>query len=138
MREQLEQVYEFNTLAGRDMSLTPRRVDPSAFKAQFLLIAEEVEEIVQAFQKGDYIGVLDGMIDTQYVLNGLVELFGFRHEFIEGFQHVHNNNMTKVKDADGKVIAQFNNEGKIIKPEGYHSIKLETYFPHIAELSHVA
>lgn len=136
MIRQLEQVHEFNKLAGRELSETPRAVPKEQFKAQMLLIAEEVEEIAKAYKENNYVGILDGMIDVQYVLNGLVELCGLRYEFIEGFQKVHENNMTKVKDAEGNIIAKFNENGKIIKPESYKPIDLGEHYPYLRELKH--
>lgn len=137
MRKQLEQVREFNGLAGRELSDKPSAVDKERFKAQMLLIAEEVEEIAVAYKENNYVGIVDGLVDTAYVLFGLVELLGFREEFVEGFNLVHDNNMTKVKDSEGNIIAKFNENGKIIKPDTYKSIDLGEAFPHLRELNHV-
>ena len=131
MKKQLEQVFEFNKLGGQDVGESPRWINVDAFDLQYNLIKEELGELSEAYDQRDGVEVLDALIDLQYVLLGLVCRVGFQKEFIEGFQMVHDNNMTKVKDEEGNIIVNFREDGKILKPDGYKKVDLESYFGYL-------
>lgn len=131
MEKQLAQVFEFNRGAGNDVTYTPRLISESEFMSQFKLIEEEVEELNQAFRDRDMVGVVDSLVDIDVVLKGMVCKFGVQHECTRGFDEVMENNFTKIYDSEGKNIAKFNSEGKIMKPEGYQSVNLENVFPYL-------
>ena len=39
--------------------------------------------------------------------------------------------MTKVKDDKGDIIVKFREDGKILKPDGYKKVDLESYFGYL-------
>lgn len=131
MEKQLAQVFEFNRGAGNDVTHTPRLISESEFMSQFKLIEEEVKELSQAFKDKDMVGVVDALIDIDVVVKGMVCKFGVQHECIRGFDEVMENNFTKIYDSEGRIIARFNSDGKILKPEGYQSVNLDNVFPYL-------
>lgn len=134
MKQQLEQVFEFNKLGGQDVGESPRWINVDAFDLQYNLIKEELQELSDAYDQKNGVEVLDALIDIQYVLLGMVNRLGLGQEFIDGFEIVHDNNMTKVKDEDGNVIVKFREDGKILKPDGYKKVDLESYFGYLNEM----
>lgn len=134
MKKQLEQVFEFNKLGGQNVSDTPRWINVNHFDLQYGLILEELSELSEAYDKKDGVEVLDALVDIQYVLLGMVNRLGLSKEFVEAFETVHINNMTKVKDSEGNIIVKFREDGKILKPEGYKKVDLESYFGYLNEM----
>lgn len=134
MKKQLEQVFEFNKLGGNDVSENPRWINVDAFDLQYNLIKEELQELSEAYDNKNGVEVLDALVDIQYVLLGMVCRLGMGQEFLDAFQVVHDNNMTKVKDKDGNVIVKFREDGKILKPDGYKKVDLESYFGYLNEM----
>lgn len=134
MKQQLEQVFEFNKLGGQDVGESPIWINVDAFDLQYNLIKEELQELSEAYYQKDGVEVLDALVDIQYVLLGMVCRFGMGKEFLDAFEMVHDNNMTKVKDEDGNIIVKFREDGKILKPEGYKKVDLESYFGYLNEM----
>ncbi len=134
MKKQLEQVFEFNKLGGQDVGEDPRWINVDAFDLQYNLIKEEIRELSDAYDNKNSVEVLDALVDIQYVLLAMVCRLGMGKEFLDAFQMVHDNNMTKVKDKDGNVIVKFREDGKILKPEGYKKVDLESYFGYLNEM----
>lgn len=131
MEKQLLQTHEFNKYSGNDVSNTPRWISEDEFNAQYNLIKEEVTEISQAFDEKNMVEVVDGLVDSLYVLFGLVNRMGLAHEVVRGFEEIHENNLTKIFDSEGRLIVKRNEAGKVIKPEGYQKVKLENVFPYL-------
>src|SRR5690606_5625074 len=125
MEKQLKQVFEFNKLGGQDVGESPRWINVDDFDLQYNLITEELVELSEAYDQRNGVEVLDALVDIQYVLLGMVCRLGLQKEFIDAFQMVHDNNMTKVKDDKGNIIAKFREDGKILKPDGYKKVDLE-------------
>lgn len=144
MNKQLEQVTEFNRLAGQNITSSPRKITKEDFYLQFGLIEEEVRELKDAFDADNYVEVLDALVDIQYVLLGMVSRLGFQHEFINGFEEVHENNMTKIFDKNGNNVTVFKpftdsfgiERLKVGKPEGFQPVNLKNKFPYLNYLSH--
>ena len=71
------------------------------------LIQEEFNEYKDALKRKDLVGVIDALIDLEYVVLGTMVSHGFNantHSFL--FDVVHNSNMTKDnnKDKNGKIV----------------------------------
>lgn len=65
--------------------------------------------------------VLDGIIDSIYILLGTAHEYGLADRLILAFDEVHNSNMSKF-DENGKAI--FREDGKVIKGERYRAPNL--------------
>src|SRR5690606_17093109 len=131
MEKQLKQVFEFNKLGGQDVGESPRWINVDAFDLQYNLIKEEWQELSEAYDQRNGVGVLDALVDLQYVLRGLVCRLGLQNEFTDAFQVVHDDNMTKVKDDEGNIIVKVREDGKILTPDGYKKVDLESYFGYL-------
>lgn len=135
MREQLEKVFEFNKEGKQDVTHIPRMISSKDFILQHQLIAEEFEELVEAFDNDDIVEVLDALVDIQYVLLGMVCRFGLQDEFVKGFDIVHDNNMSKIYDENGNKIVKFREDGKVLKPSGYIPVNLTNNFPYLKTIT---
>lgn len=106
-------VAAFRRLAG-----WPIRTYPEPEKANHDLhlrnIAEETGELITAANAKDWAGLLDAMVDLEYVVIQYALDCGF--DTGAAFDRVHEANMRKV-GPDGKFI--FNDYGKVMKPEGW-------------------
>jgi len=74
------------------------------------LIAEEAQETIEAAERGDIVGAIDGLCDLIYVIHGAALEWGVDLEPF--FEEVHKTNMAKV---GGPVRA----DGKKLKPAGW-------------------
>lgn len=134
MKKELEEVFLFNKIGKQEVGLEPRFPTDEAFNLQRSLIQEELRELTEAYADRNMTEVLDALVDIQYVFFGMVHRFGLQEEFIKAFSLVAKNNLTKVLDKDNKVIVQFREDGKILKPEGYKKVDLVTGFEHLLEV----
>jgi predicted HAD superfamily Cof-like phosphohydrolase len=84
-----------------------------------LVINEEKIELEEAYQKSDYIGYIDALIDNIYFcLGGLVRI-GLNADLVEEiFEAIHQCNMAKVK---GRKAREVENDSDAIKPENWVS-----------------
>lgn len=78
------------------------------------LIREEVDELAQAIQDRDLVGVADAIADILYVTYGAAGAFGMDADRL--FAEVHRSNMSKL-GPDGKPI--YREDGKVMKPPTY-------------------
>lgn len=122
IREFQEKVAE--TPEGSLMTLTGKELE-EAKALRIRLIREEVEETLKAIQEDNYIEVLDGAVDTLYVLLGTLQEYGIVDKFYDAWELIHKNNMSKL-GPDGKVLKD--SEGKVIKPDGYKRVELNILF----------
>lgn len=95
------------------------------------ILREEVIEIGVAIAARDDVEIIDGAFDSAVVaLNIAYKTFvmkGFDHEEAvkrteEGFKRVCENNLTKLNDVGRP---EFNEEGKVQKPEGFKPVVLD-------------
>jgi hypothetical protein len=81
----------FNDLAGNTSKLSLNDV-----KNQLLLIQEEVAEIAHAVDTNNPIELLDGVVDTYYVLNGLTsKLIALGFDVSTALKQTAENNLSK-------------------------------------------
>jgi predicted HAD superfamily Cof-like phosphohydrolase len=91
-------VIHFNSQILGIAPRTPGMLSESEFKISVECLKEEVEEFVAAHNQGDYVGVIDAMIDLQYFAIGVMYKLGLNQDYIdEMMQAVHDANMTKKK-----------------------------------------
>ena len=81
------------------------------------LISDEYEEIMEAIDSHDLVGIADGAVDLIYVVVGLMLYCGV--DLYPVWNEVHRTNMLKV--GGGK-----NSMGKILKPPGWLPPELES------------
>lgn len=89
----IQEIKEFNLTSG----LIPRSdfSDKEFVKLKLGLIKEETAEIEEAIESNDKVELLDGILDLLYVTIGLAVSYGLDSVLEEGFQRVHESNMSK-------------------------------------------
>ena len=93
---------------------TPRLVDESTAYLRLNLIKEEVEELKQAIEQNDLIGIADALTDILYVTYGAGATYGI--DLDSCFEEVHRSNMSKL-GVDGQPI--YREDGKVLKGPNY-------------------
>ncbi len=91
-------------------------------KLRIDLIKEELEELIDAFNKQDLLEVADALTDILYVTYGAGHAFGI--DLDKCFDEVQNSNMSKL-DKDGKPI--YNDVGKVMKGPNYFKPDLSKF-----------
>lgn len=123
MQEILNKVREFQEAFGQTNSETPIMVPIDVENLRYELMKEENEEYMEADNLAD---ILDACVDMAYILAGTINAHGLQGIFMEAFNRVHENNMSKL-GPDGKPI--YNAVGKVIKPEGFKPVELQDLLP---------
>ena len=113
----LDAVKEFHETYGLPVKDAPDISDAKTNKLRINLLAEEVEELLEALEVGDMVEVLDALTDIQYVLDGAYLSFGLHPVKQAAFDEVHSSNMSKLGE-DGKPIVR-EEDGKILKGPNY-------------------
>ena len=130
MRTTLEQVAEFHKAFGHPIKETPDLSDWVLNHLRCRLINEESEELAASIGWQDKVGVLDALLDLQYVLDGAFLALGFASVKDVAFAEVHRSNMSKL-GTDGKPI--YREDGKVIKGPNYSPPNLERFVqPNVA------
>jgi len=93
----VNEVEEFNQIMGKDwQNRTTPTIDPK--DAQFVIdfISEELDELREAVEEEDIVGVLDALLDITYVgLGNGAMVFGLKDRIWEGYQEVQASNLSK-------------------------------------------
>jgi len=93
----VNEVEEFNQIMGKDwQNRTTPTIDPK--DAQFVIdfISEELDELKEAVEEEDIVGVLDALLDITYVgLGNGAMVFGLKDRIWEGYQEVQASNLSK-------------------------------------------
>lgn len=96
-----------------------------AFEGNFVSLFQNIQQIIDTLSKEDFNldrkEILDAIVDQDYINSGTGVWLDLPLE--EGFQAVHENNLTKVDPITGKVIKR--EDGKILKPASYVSVDLQ-------------
>ena len=106
---------------GQDVNIEPTWPDFSTRELRLELIQEEVDELGEAMEQRDMVGIADGLTDILYVVYGTGHSYGI--DLDECFQEVHSSNMSKLGE-DGKPIRR--DDGKILKGPNYFEPDLES------------
>jgi len=125
MKKQLVQVRAFQQAFGQTLNDKPTLLSAKESELRFKLGEEELQEYADATSVDDVVEILDSLVDQAYILFGTVNAHGLAEKFLEAFNLVHENNMSKL-DKDGKVLK--NEFGKVIKPEGFVPVDLTRLF----------
>jgi predicted HAD superfamily Cof-like phosphohydrolase len=111
-------VEDFMNAFGQDVEKTPMMTGVAELRYE--LIREELEEMREALDNKDLIGIADALTDLLYVVYGAGHSFGL--DLDACFNEVHRSNMSKL-GADGKPI--YREDGKVLKGENYSPPDLE-------------
>ena len=109
-----EMVGEFMNTFGQEVKTDPDWPDENTQKLRLELIAEELEEMWDAIENKDLVGVADALTDILYVTYGAGHAFGI--DLDKCFAEVQRSNMSKL-DEDGKPI--YRDDGKVLKGPNY-------------------
>lgn len=109
--EEVEELFE-GVLASKQFNV---------FKIQFQVIQQMIKLLDQTDIDYDRVAVADALTDIDYINGGTAVALKIPLEAC--FDAVHENNMTKIDPVTGKCLK--NEQGKIIKPEGYISVSLD-------------
>lgn len=101
----------------------PRRrvgmMSAEEFKLSLHQLREEIDEIEEAFEKGDLVGVVDGLIDLDYFHKGVVYKHGINKSlYYNMFRVVHEANMAKKKGTK-ETRQGYGDAADAVKPEGW-------------------
>ena len=118
MATNFEKVADFMTKFGQDVETTPLWSGVSELR--FDLIKEEVDELREALDNKDIVGVADALTDILYVTYGAGHAFGI--DLDKCFTEVQNSNMSKLGE-DNKPI--YRSDGKVLKGPNYFPPNLE-------------
>ena len=113
-------VVDFMNNFGQEVKYNPEFPDEKVQKLRISLIEEELEELKEAIENKDVVGVADALTDILYVTYGAGAAFGI--DLDKCFEEVHNSNMSKL-DRDGRPI--YREDGKILKGPDYFEPNLE-------------
>lgn len=117
----LDQVKEFHQAFGHPVKDVPDLSDRKLNDLRVNLLVEEVKELNDAMGVNDTVAALDALLDIQYVLDGAFLALGFHNVKDEGFDRVHQSNMSKLGE-DGKPVLR--EDGKILKGPNYKKVDL--------------
>ena len=150
----ISEVEEFNNAMGKSWQ---NRTTPTINKedADFVInfIQEELDELKEAVEKNDIVGVLDAILDITYVgLGNGALVFGLKDKIIPGYTEVQASNLSKIckteeeaietvkvrneqqgaechweKVGDGYVVYR-SRDMKVMKALSYFSPNLEQFF----------
>lgn len=120
-------VLEFHEAFSHPIGTEPNPLDPDLVAKRLKWMREELDEFeLWASRVGDpewdqnlvLAEMYDAMIDELYFVYGTLVAMNLRPE--PGFRAVHAANMAKLHDGpDGTKVAVYNEDGKVVKPEGW-------------------
>lgn len=93
--DSLNQVAEFHRVFDHPVQNSPCIPDRQRCELRYNLLKEEVDELKDAIETRDIVGIADALCDIQYVLSGAVLEFGMQSKFRLLFEEVHRSNMSK-------------------------------------------
>lgn len=109
-----KQVLEFHEKFGSPINDQPTLLEEVDAYLRYVLIKEELLELLEAMMQYDLVGIADAIGDLNYVVNGAAVAYGFDLEQIT--DEIHRSNMTKVW-PDGSIRKR--EDGKILKPDTF-------------------
>lgn len=114
--DMLEDIHEFHKKFGLKPAPSPSLLDipDMGYRIEFLF--EEMQELVDGFEKEDLEEQFDALIDLVYVALGTAYLMGL--PFGEGWSRVHQANMKKVRAKDASESKR-GHQWDVVKPEGW-------------------
>jgi len=122
MKKSINKVKEFHKCFKQPIESSPTLPDTQVIKLRVLLAFEELDEMVQACQAENLVGIFDALVDQLYILFGTAHVFGMADALEAGLEEVHRSNMTKL-GPDKKPL--YREDGKVIKSELYEPPNLD-------------
>lgn len=116
------QVLEFQNAFGIESPTRPKLLHKKRAELRHNLLQEEVDEVMSAVKSKDLVSIVDGVIDSMYILIGTAHEYGFADRMEQLFDEVHRANMSKM-GSDGKPILR--KDGKVMKSDSYSPPKLD-------------
>jgi predicted HAD superfamily Cof-like phosphohydrolase len=116
-----ESVGQFMKTFGQDVKTKPEIPDAEITNLRLELIAEELNELYDAMEQKDIVGIADALTDILYVTYGAGHAFGI--DLDKCFTEVQRSNMSKL-GADGKPI--YRDDGKVMKGPNYSEPDLQS------------
>ena len=110
-------VAEFHQTFQHPILPEPAIPDQKRCDLRLSVLAEELEELVEAIKDKDIVEIADALCDIQYVLSGAILEFGMGDKFKELFDEVQRSNMSKACDS----IEEAENTAKAYKAKGVDS-----------------
>ena len=111
-KSNFDMVEDFMNAFGQDVEKTTGWTNVAELRYE--LIREELEEMREALDSKDMVGIADALSDLLYVVYGAGHSFGINLDAC--FNEVHRSNMSKL-GADGKPI--YREDGKVLKGPDY-------------------
>jgi predicted HAD superfamily Cof-like phosphohydrolase len=90
------------------------KIGESLARLRIALLAEEVDEFVDAVAASDLVAIADALADIVYVAYGTAVTYGIDLDLVLG--EVHRSNMSKLGKAGRRLIRE---DGKVIKSDQY-------------------
>jgi predicted HAD superfamily Cof-like phosphohydrolase len=125
----IDEVEEFNKIMGKEWQ---NRTIPTINKedADFVInfIQEELDELKEAVEENDIVGIFDALLDITYVgLGNGALVFGLKDKMLDGYAEVQASNLSKVckteEEAKQTVIKRSEEQN-----EPCHFEKIEDYY----------
>lgn len=111
MRQYVDDIEDFHRGIGAFIGTRPHAIPPADRRQLRIdLMREELQELIDAIDAGDVVGVADGCADLVVVTLGTAIEYGF--DFDAVWNEVHRTNMAKI----GGPIRE---DGKQLKPDGW-------------------
>jgi len=110
----VELVKQFHDSFGHPVEIRPTMPDQKTAELRLELIAEELAELRDAFERNDLIEIADALGDLLYVVHGAALVCGIDLDAV--VREIHRSNMSKL-GADGKPI--YRADGKVLKGPDY-------------------
>lgn len=131
VNKQMLDVINFNRNILKIEHRKPGLQNQDEFKLSMRQLREEIEEIESAYEKGDFIGILDGLVDLEYFLLGIFYKNGINEStHAELFDAVHQANLLK-KMGTKAGREGFGNAADAVKPSSW--VDPEIKFARILE-----
>ena len=109
-----DKVRDFMKTFGQEVKTEPELPTKETAKLRIELIVEELNELIDANEDKDLVGIADALTDILYVTYGAGHAFGI--DLDECFREVQRSNMSKLGE-DGKPI--YREDGKVLKGPNY-------------------
>lgn len=116
----LNQVAAFHHLFQHPVLSKPTIPDSNRCALRVSLLKEELEELSEAIESQDIVGIADALCDLQYVLSGAVLEFGLGPLFKELFDEVQRSNMSKACDTEEDAVATVEYYAKERETQAYY------------------
>ena len=115
-----DHVREFMQKFGQEVKDKPEFPTRETAKLRIELIVEELNELIDANEDKDLVGIADALTDILYVTYGAGHAFGI--DLDSCFREVQRSNMSKLGE-DGKPI--YREDGKVLKGPNYSEPNLK-------------